>query len=112
MTNSTNQLFFDDVPEDLTPVPTTLRPRQFTDVGSDRPATVSVTEAAHILGISRTTAYEAVRDGSMRSIRIRRRIVVPRSWLDEVLEIRDPRNVDPSPMRDGRPGKALLPGER
>ena len=40
-------------------------------------ATVTVTEAARILGISRTTAYEAVRDGSLRSIRVRRRILIP-----------------------------------
>lgn len=48
-------------------------------------ATVTVTEAARILGISRTTAYEAVRHGSLPSIRVRRRIVIPRSWLDEML---------------------------
>ena len=38
-----------------------------------------------ILGISRTTAYEAVRDGSLPSIRVRRRIVIPRAWLQAVL---------------------------
>ena len=31
---------------------------------------MSVTDAARMLGISRTTAYEAVRDGSLPSIRI------------------------------------------
>jgi excisionase family DNA binding protein len=45
-------------------------------------ATMSVTKAARMLGISRTTAYEAVRDGSLRSIRVRRRIVIPRAWGD------------------------------
>jgi excisionase family DNA binding protein len=48
-------------------------------------ATMSVTEAARVLGISRTTAYEAVRDGSLRSIRVRRRIVIPRAWVIDVL---------------------------
>jgi excisionase family DNA binding protein len=48
-------------------------------------ATMSVTEAAWVLGISRTTAYEAVRDGSLRSIRLRRRIVIPRAWVIDVL---------------------------
>ena len=48
-------------------------------------ATATVTEAATILGISRTTAYEAVRDGSLRSIRVRRRILIPRAWIDDML---------------------------
>jgi excisionase family DNA binding protein len=48
-------------------------------------ATMSVTDAARLLGISRTTAYEAVRDGSLRSIRLRRRIVIPRAWVVDVL---------------------------
>jgi excisionase family DNA binding protein len=48
-------------------------------------ATMSVTDAARLLGISRTTAYEAVRDGSLRSIRLRRRIVIPRAWVIDVL---------------------------
>ena len=47
-------------------------------------ATVTVTEAARILGISRTTAYETVRDGSLRSIRVRRRILIPRSWINDM----------------------------
>ena len=40
-------------------------------------ATHSVTEAANILGISRTTAYECVRTGELPSLRLRGRIVVP-----------------------------------
>ena len=37
-----------------------------------------------MLGISRTTAYEAVRNGSLPSIRIRRRIVIPMVWINEM----------------------------
>jgi excisionase family DNA binding protein len=48
-------------------------------------ATMSVTEAVRVLGISRTTAHEAVRDGSLRSIRLRRRIVISRAWVIDVL---------------------------
>jgi excisionase family DNA binding protein len=48
-------------------------------------ATMPVTEAAGVLGTSRTTAYEAVRDGSLRSIRVRRRIATPRAWVFDVL---------------------------
>jgi len=44
-----------------------------------------VTEAATILGISRTTAYECVNNGSIPSIRLGRRIVIPRAIFDELL---------------------------
>ena len=53
--------------------------------GPPGPPTISVTEAARILGISRTTAYEAVRDGTLPSIRIRRRIVISVAGLTAVL---------------------------
>jgi excisionase family DNA binding protein len=49
------------------------------------PTTISVTEAARTLGISRTTAYEAVRDGTLPSIRIRGRIVISVAGLTVVL---------------------------
>ena len=48
--------------------------------------TLTVTEAATILGISRTTAYECVNNGSIPSIRLGGRIVIPRATFDELLE--------------------------
>jgi excisionase family DNA binding protein len=48
--------------------------------------TVTVEEAAAILGISRSTAYECVRDGSIPSLRFRRRVVVTRSTLAILLQ--------------------------
>lgn len=49
-------------------------------------ATVSVDEAAHILGVGRASAYEGVRTGRIPSIRIsQRRIVIPRIALDRLL---------------------------
>ena len=39
--------------------------------------TVSVPEYAEIVGVSRTTAYDAAREGTIPTIRLRRRIVVP-----------------------------------
>ena len=53
--------------------------------GPPGPPTISVTEAARMLGISRTTAYEAVRDGTLPSIRIRGRIVISVAGLTAVL---------------------------
>ena len=51
----------------------------------NRPLTLTVEQAAAVLGIARSTAYEAVRSGDIESIRIRRRIVVSAGWLAERL---------------------------
>ena len=47
--------------------------------------TYTVDEAAQLLGISRNSAYEAVRRGEIPTIRLGRRILVPRNRLEEVL---------------------------
>lgn len=49
-------------------------------------ATLTVTEAAEILGISRSSAYELVNTGDIPALRLGRRIVVPRAALDALLE--------------------------
>jgi excisionase family DNA binding protein len=51
-------------------------------------ATVTVEEAARILGVGRASAYEGVRSGRIPSIRVSpRRIVVPRAALDRLLNV-------------------------
>lgn len=47
--------------------------------------TLTVEETAEALGISRSTAYEAVRRGELPTIRIGRRYVVPRLALERML---------------------------
>ncbi len=47
--------------------------------------TYSVTETAELLGISRSTAYESVRDGTIPSLRFRRRIVIPKIAVERLL---------------------------
>ena len=49
------------------------------------PATMTVSQAATLLGISRSSAYECVRLGSIPSLRLGRRIVVPRRAIDVLL---------------------------
>ena len=49
-------------------------------------ATVTVTEAAHVLGVSRSTAYELVHAGTLPALRLGRRIVVPTRALEELLD--------------------------
>jgi excisionase family DNA binding protein len=47
--------------------------------------TMTVEEAARVLGISRSSAYEAVRRGELPTVRIGRRYVVPRVALERML---------------------------
>lgn len=47
--------------------------------------TMTVTETANVLGIHRPSAYECVRLGAIPSIRLGRRIVVPRRAVEELL---------------------------
>jgi excisionase family DNA binding protein len=62
--------------------------RRVLELGPDDPlpATLSVDQAAGCLGIGRGTAYEGVRDGSIPSVRIRRRILIPTDRLLALLE--------------------------
>jgi excisionase family DNA binding protein len=48
--------------------------------------TLTVTEAAELLGIGRSAAYEAARRGEIPTIRVGRRILIPRAALDRFLE--------------------------
>lgn len=48
--------------------------------------TLTVEEAAAALGISHALAYEAVQRGDIPCIRIGRRILVPRSGLNRMLD--------------------------
>jgi excisionase family DNA binding protein len=53
-------------------------------------ATYDVEEAGRVLGIGRSAAYEAVRRGEIPSIRLGKRVVVPRAALERMLEGRVP----------------------
>jgi excisionase family DNA binding protein len=48
---------------------------------------MTVEEAAVVLGVARSTAYELVRAGDIDSIRLRRRIVIPVAHLAERLGV-------------------------
>ena len=47
---------------------------------------VSVTETARLLGLSREGTYQAVRRGDIPSVRIGKRILVPRTALEQLLQ--------------------------
>lgn len=56
--------------------------------------TVTVVEAAQLLGVSRMTAYSAVREGSIPSVRIGRRLLVPKAALERLLTLPEPLKAD------------------
>jgi excisionase family DNA binding protein len=60
-----------------------------TTPNTTKPLTISVTDAAKILGISRASAYNAVRTGEIPCIKVGKRVTVPRAWLARVLETSD-----------------------
>jgi excisionase family DNA binding protein len=51
----------------------------------DHQLTLTVPEAARVLGISRSMAYEAVRRGEIPVLRFGRRVIVPRAALMKML---------------------------
>ena len=52
--------------------------------------TMTVSEAAQALGISRTLAYEMVRSNELPSLRLGRRLVVPVRALERMLGLDEP----------------------
>lgn len=60
--------------------------------------TLTVEQASLVLGVSRSVAYAGVRNGSIPSIRLGRRIVIPRARLFELL------GENPAPSNASDPG--------
>jgi len=54
---------------------------------ADERLTLTVPEVASRLGLSRNGAYEAVAAGQIPAIRIGRRVLVPRTALERLLEM-------------------------
>ena len=52
---------------------------------NDLPMTLRVADLMPLLGIGRNTAYELIRSGQIRSVRIGRQIRIPREALLEFL---------------------------
>lgn len=53
-------------------------------------ATCSIEEAARILRIGRSTAYAAARDGSLPTVRLSHRLLVPTAKLRAMLGVEGP----------------------
>lgn len=52
----------------------------------DLPLTLSVRELMPILSVGRNTAYELIRSGQIRSVRIGRRILIPKAEVLQFLK--------------------------
>jgi excisionase family DNA binding protein len=48
--------------------------------------TLTVEEARHVLGISRSLAYEMARTGQLPTLRLGRRLLVPKKAIESMLE--------------------------
>ncbi len=55
------------------------------DLINEPPRCLRVEDAAHLLNVGRSTAYDLIRSGRLRSIKIGRRRLVPRDALEDLL---------------------------
>ena len=67
------------------PPPTDLR-SETTNLEPNHRLTLTVTEAAGVLGISRASAYECVKTGELPSVRLGGRILIPTKLLNKLLD--------------------------
>jgi excisionase family DNA binding protein len=77
--------------------------------GEDDRATLTVEEAALLIGIGRSTAYDAINRGELPHVRIGRRVLVLRQPLLEMLCATETRNPADPPNHDASPNESKTP---
>ncbi|RMI28037.1 helix-turn-helix domain-containing protein [Nocardia stercoris] len=77
-------------------------PHEDEPTGSENPAqhllenpTISVPDAARLLGIGRSTAYAAVKTGELPAIRVGHLIRIPSRWMRKILHLESDPDEDP-----------------
>jgi excisionase family DNA binding protein len=55
-------------------------------MNEEKRATMTVEEAARLLGVSRNTGYEAVRRGQIPSVRVGKRYLIPIVAMEKLLK--------------------------
>ncbi len=53
----------------------------------DTPLLLAVPDAAHLLGIGTTLAWDLVRSGDIPSVKLGRRVLVPRAGLERLADV-------------------------
>lgn len=53
---------------------------------ADRPAFLSISDAAALLGVSTATLYRAIREGQFPAVRIRDRVIIPARAIESLTE--------------------------
>ena len=75
---------------------------------ADTRQTLTVEEAAQVLGIGRNSTYEAIKRGEIPALRLGRRLVVPRQALEQLLRHNDSDTLgvgNNDPLRSSKPRK-------
>ena len=72
------------------------------------PLTLTVEETAELLGVSRGLAYEAARRGEIPTIRLGRRLLVPRARLLELVGAPEMRKPDLDRAQDLRDDENVI----
>jgi excisionase family DNA binding protein len=73
--------------QSFTTEPSALLPARREPGGDSVRLTISVEEAARMLGISRGAAYTHARDGSLPTVRFGKRLLVPKAALEKLLSV-------------------------
>ena len=71
-----------------------------TDVSWRQRAALSVTHAAEILSLSRKNTYTLIERGHIRAVRLGKRLVVPVTEIDRLLETPRPRRAPATSTRE------------
>jgi excisionase family DNA binding protein len=64
------------------------KPRPHRSDSLDMPLLVSVPEAARLLGVGKTFAWTLVHSGSVPTVRLGKRVLVPRAALERLADLR------------------------
>jgi len=65
---------------------TTLGTKIYAEPADSQCRTLSVEEAARILGIGRSAAYEHAKSGALPTIKLGRRVLVPKAAFEKLLQ--------------------------
>lgn len=66
---------------------TTMEAKKRVERGGNDPLLLSVPEAARLLGIGTTLCWEMIHSGQLASVRLGRRVLIPRGVVERLAEV-------------------------